>query len=298
MDATLRNRLINRLVAEIDDLPPQMRLAAKYIVDNARDFGLDPIRESAGKIGISTNSLVRLATKLGFESFEDLRAPFRSALLQHHDVGDTEGWITRLEKSGSPGAAQARAVKNELNVVGRSLRLLSVEKAEAVIEALTGARRAYVTATRASYALAYFFHYAGRMALPNLTLIPRHIGTPVDEMLAVGKGDVLFAITFQPYSAETIDALRFARKRGATVVLMSDSPLIAPGTEADIFLEVATQSTHFFGCFGGAMAVLECLLAHLVRAGGNEATERIAAYEALRDDYGAYWRKKLPRVVK
>ena len=296
MHPTLKTEITRRLIAEMDDLPPRLQLAAKYIVDHANAFGMDPIRVSADKIGVSANSLVRLAEHLGFDSFDELRAPFRTALIERYDADQGEGWVARLEREGEFGAAHARTVRNEIDIVMQSLRLMSADKAEAAVRLLMGARNAYVTATRASYALAYYFHYVGRMALPNLHLIPRHMGSAVDEMVAVDDQDVLLAITFPPYSADTINALRLARRNGARVILISDSELIAPAIEVDLFLKVSLQSQHHFSCFGGAMVVLESLIYHLVSQGGDEAQARIDRYESLREDFGAYWQAKLPRV--
>ncbi len=296
MSANEKAEICKRLLKDVDRLPPRLQLAAKYIIDNANDFGLDTIRISADKIGISANSLVRLANHLGFASFEELREPFRISLVEQYDRASGDGWIDRLSEAGDFGEFHARSVRNEIDIVKQSLRLLTIEKTETAVDMLMNARNAYVTATRASYALAYYFHYVGRMALPNLNLIPRHMGSPVDEMMSVGREDVLMAITFPPYSADTISALRLAKRNGTRVILISDSELIAPNIDADLFLKVSLNSLHHFSCFAGAMVVLESLLFHLVSRGGTGAQSRIAGYEAIREDFGAYWQTKLPKV--
>lgn len=81
MDPTLKVRTISRLKEELPALTPRLRTVAKYIVDHPADFGLDPIRETARKAGVSTYTLVRMSQQLGFDSFEDLRDPFRHALV-------------------------------------------------------------------------------------------------------------------------------------------------------------------------------------------------------------------------
>ena len=296
MGATLKSDIRRQLIAEVHNLSPRLQLVAKYIVDHENDFGMDPIRVSAEKIGVSANSLVRLANHLGFASFDELRQPFRTSLVERYDASTGEGWIDRMSETGRFGQAHARTIRNEIDIVMQSLRLLTAERADAAVSILMAARNVYVTATRASYALAYYFHYVGRMALPNLHLIPRHMGSPVDEMISVGKQDVLLAFTFPPYSADTINALRLAKRNGTKVILVSDSELIAPNIEVDLFLKVSMQSQHHFSCFAGAMAMLDSLLHHLVSQGGDEAQARIASYESLREDFGAYWQAKLPKV--
>ena len=73
--------------------------------------------------------------------------------------------------------------------------------------------------------------------------------------------------------------------------------LVAPQIDPDVVFPITTQSHHYFGCYGGAMAVLECLLGHLVALGGEEAQQRIADYEATREDSGAYYKAgRTPRI--
>lgn len=285
-------RLQAQLRDSIDDLPPRLGAVAKYILDHPVDFGLDPIRVSAEKIGVSANTLVRLAQHLGLDGFNDLRAPFRSALMTDRDDLTGEDWVRALENGGPASATQGRLVRNEMNIVARSLRRMDVGDIEKAVSLLTTSRNGFVTATRASYALAAFFHYVGRMAVPSLELIPRHMGCAVDELMEANAEDVLLAITFAPYSADTIQAIRFARKKGARIILVADSAVIAPGIEPDVFFQVETNSLYAFGSFCGAMAVLECLLGHLMDAGGVQAQKRLIDYEEAREVSGAYWRAR------
>ncbi len=292
-------QLADHLRRNIDDMPAQLQAAAKYIIDHPGDFGIDPIRVTADKIGVSSNVLVRLAQRMEFDSFDAFRQPFRTALVTDAEDRLGQNWLHQLGQGGANGAAQAEFAKNELNVVTRSLRLLDPDKIRAATQLIMGARHCFVTATRASHALAYYFHYAGRMAHPGLQLVPRHVGSAIDDLLGADVSDCLFAITVHPYSADTIQAIRFAQEQGLKVILLSDSDVIAPGLSPDVILTVSTRTLHHFSSFSGAMAVLECLLGHLVAAGGDTALEQAERHLKAREDTGAYWQpSKPPRIRK
>ncbi|EBA18300.1 Sugar isomerase (SIS) [Roseobacter sp. SK209-2-6] len=215
---------------------------------------MDPIRTTSRKIGVSPNSLVRLAQKLGFENFDAFSASFRDALVTEQRVEDA-------------------------------------------LALLKGAKATYVTAARASYALSSSFHYAGQMALPGLQLIPRHLGSAVDELVQAEPGACLLAVTLAPYSAETIISLRFAQQKGVKLIVICDSEVIAPGITPDVNFPVAVQSQHHFGCFTGAKTVLGVLLGHLILQCGEDARRRTGDYQAARGGTGAYWKARpLPRI--
>ena len=294
MDPTLKSKTISTLKASLPGLSPRLKTVAKYIVDHPADFGLDPIRETARKSGVSTYTLVRMAKQLDFDSFEDLREPFRHALVASTHTGDVPDWVSTLRATTSSGAAQAEAAANSIGVVHRSLERQTSDQMERVVALMLGARNTYLTAVRASYGLAYYFHYVGRMALPTLQLIPRHMNSAIDELNDAEPGDVLIAITFTPYSRETIEACKFATARGMKLIILSDSEIISSEFTAHENIIVSVVSTHHFGCYAGVVAVMEGLLAMLVEAGGEDAKQRIRNYEELRHNHDSYWgpRKK------
>ena len=289
MDPAERTKMLATLKTGFDDLSPRLSIVAKYIVDNPSDFGLDSIRETARKTGVSTYTLVRMAKHLGLHGFEELRAPFRTALVSGAELSDTMEWMETVEQFPETGAPQAKARRNTLAVVQRSLHQLDPATVKSVVDAMFEARNVYLTGVRASYGLAYYFHYVGRMALPTLQLIPRHMNSAVDELNDASDQDLLIAIGISPYSKETIQACRFAQSKGVKLIMISDSDQISPELTPSEVVTASTITTHFFACYSGVMAVLENILAMLVERGGQAAEERIESYKALRDDVEAYW---------
>lgn len=289
MDPTLKNRLLVHLKEAIPELPRGLRAVAKYIIDHPSDFGLDPIRETARKAGVSTYTLIRLAEKMGVNSYDELREPFRQSLVSAAVSVDQPLWIDGLREKGEAGRTQADAALNSMAIVQRSLELLDYERMQRVVTLLLGAKDVYLTAVRASYSMAFYLHYVGRMALPSLQLIPRHMASAIDDLHMAGEGDVMIAITLTPYSRETVEACQFAQRKGIKLVLISDSEIVSPEFSADETLLASVLSTHHFGCYTGMMAVIETLLAMLVEQGGEDAQKRITSYEELRKETNAYW---------
>lgn len=289
MDLSSKSTILAQLKAEITSLSPQMRTAAKYIIDRPTDFGLDPIRDTAQKAHVSTYTLVNISKYLGFAGFEALRHPFRQDLLKNRPSGETPTWSDDFRALGDLGQVYADTAENAQSVVAQSLASQNLAEFEAVTELLISAKKVYLTAMRSSYAMAYYFHYVGRMALPSLDLIPRHINSAIDDLSDAGAGDVLIAITVTPYSSETVKACEFARKKGMKLVVISDSEIVLPHLNPEHTLVASVQSTHNFGSFSGMMAVLEMLVSFLMHRGGKDAKDRINSYEKVRIENNAYW---------
>jgi DNA-binding MurR/RpiR family transcriptional regulator len=289
MDPTLKNRTLTSLKEKMPMLSPRLRIVAKYIVDHPSDFGLDSIRETARKSGVSTYTLVRAANNLGFDSYDQLREPFRHALVSSTGFSETSEWLTNLRQEGELGRVQADAAANTLAIIERTLHYQTTDQMQQVVDLLLSARTVYLTAVRASYSLAYYLQYVGRMALPTIQLIPRYKNSAIDDLNDADDDDVMIAITFTPYSRETIDACKFAVRRGVKLIVISDSNMISSEFQADFTLVASVISTHHFACFSSGMALIENLLALLVQQGGAPARDRIKSYEDLRNKNNAYW---------
>jgi DNA-binding MurR/RpiR family transcriptional regulator len=94
-----------RLTEEWDALTPEAQKAARYVLENPNDVGVSTVREIAEAANVKPNTFVRMARQVGFEGYEDFRAPFREAIRQgggqlsrpgalaagHPQVGDLGG---------------------------------------------------------------------------------------------------------------------------------------------------------------------------------------------------------------
>lgn len=290
MDPTLKARITSQLLQGMPSFSKALSKAAKYVLDHPAEFGVHSIRETAARIGVSTNTLVRLSAVLGLGSFDDLRAPFREALLVSDVATEDVAWLRRLSRKKGLAGRQAEASASAIGSVSKSLRDLESETLERVVTRFFDARQIFVVGVRASYAPAYYFHYVARMALPNMSLIPRQMNPAIDDLAFAEPSDLLFAITAYPYSLDTIRTCAFAREKKMGLVLLSDSRVSTPDLQPDDTLVASTVSTHHFTSFIGMMAVLETLIAALVTHGGAAAKARIADYENLRERTDAYWR--------
>ena len=121
MDPTLKTKTTAALKEGILKFSPQMKTAAKYVIDYPSDFGLDSIRETARKARVSTYTLVNMAKTLGFESFEAFRQPYRHALVAAAAHERDPDWIASVRAQSEFGQIYADASKNALSIVTHSL---------------------------------------------------------------------------------------------------------------------------------------------------------------------------------
>ena len=292
--------LSKRIAETFPRLSPQLQRAARHVLDRPDDVALMSMRGLAASAGVHPSTMVRLARAFDFASYNQLREPFR----QHLRISPA-GYLARARDlqargaEGEPAALLWDLLSADLANLRVSFEANGVEKFAAAAETLSGAERIYVAGLRSSYPVAFFFHYVYRMFRSNAVLLEGHAGTFADGLRALTSGDVMLAISVEPYTVETVKAVEYAKGQGAAVVVLTDS-LVSPLAEsADHVLIVNNETPSFFHSVAPAIAVAEALIVLMVAEGGPLALESIEKSEGQLANFDAYWRrrtvKKRPR---
>lgn len=283
--------LLGRLAAAIDEMSPQLRKAAAYVLDHPSDVGLASVRELADAAGVKPNTLVRMARDIGLNGFEDFRRPFRDQLRAGHTFTNRASWLQDLAAGGELGGVYAAIAGTALENIEKMFAGVAAEELKRVADRIVAARRTYVVGVGANYPLAQQFAYLVGMALDDIAVVPREGNVPVDAVVRAGQEDVLVAITFAPYRAEVVEATAVARGQGAAIVAITDSHGSPIASGADHVFLTPSAGPQFFPSTLAAAALLETLASFIVADAPPEVVRAIDRFHQRRYDFGVYWKE-------
>lgn len=251
-----------RLAAISDDLPKRLRQCADYIAANTDRIAVSTVAELAAGADVPPSALMRFCQILGFSGFSGMQKLFREAY--------TPGWpdySTRLKNlkdngSGSPSALLAEFVEAgrlSLESLAKSVDEAALAQAVAV---LARAETVHVVGFRRAFPVASYLTYVfEKMSVPSML----HDGVgKLDHRFALRPGDAVLAITFAPYSEETLILAGDARDRGLPVVALTDRLTSPLARHCDAILTVPEVD---FGAFRSLSATIALALALAVAVG-------------------------------
>ncbi len=277
------------LLAEFDQLPAQLQLCARYLIDHPHEVGLQSMRTLAASAEVHPNSFVRLARHLGFDGYDALRERFRDFV--RAGIGsspDRVNWLRELDRKGGSAAVFGSMAEACLDNVEKMFAQQSVKELERAVDWMIDARRVYVLGLGLAYPLAYNFWYVARMGFDHFILSPRHGSLPSDDLIRMDEHDCLLALTFQPYRRDTLAAVQQAKEKGARIIGVTDSSAATLCREADLGLVAPTHTPQFFQSNAAVAALLETLCALLVVRGGDAASAAVEAFHAARWEENVY----------
>ncbi|WP_417821410.1 MurR/RpiR family transcriptional regulator [Terasakiella sp.] len=282
------DELLKRINESYQNMSPQVQLAARYVIDNAEDVALVSMRQLAKEANVHPTTMVRLGQFLGFEGFNDMRD-----LFQHRLRLSPEDYVGRARglqrQAGHAFELIEEIEETSKKNIHRTLHGIGADVLDETADFLLSAKRIYVMGMRISFPVAFAFYYAYSMFRANAHLIDGKAGIAADTLRDIGPEDVLFAISNAPFSRETVQAAQYARKKGATIVAISDteiSPIVGPG---DRNLMIRNVSPTFFPSASASIALVESLIAIMISKGGEELVETVAQSKEQLDQFDAYW---------
>jgi DNA-binding MurR/RpiR family transcriptional regulator len=279
-----------RLETAYPGLSPQLRHAARYVLDRPDDVALHSMRHLASIAGVHPSTMVRLARAMDFPGYVDFREPFRQRLR-----GAGAGYLDRVRHLQARGRDTDAAaligdmLTADLGNLGQSFADIGVDRLSECVAEMSAARRVYVVGLRSCYPVAFFFHYGWSMFEDKTVLLDGRGGTFADELRAIGEGDAMLAISFTPYTREVVRAVSHAKDRGARIIAITDSAVSPLARRADWPLIVSTDSPSFFHSVVPALAVVQSMIALLAARGGTAALDSLAASVDQLDSFRAYW---------
>lgn len=232
------------------------KVVADYILNNYQEVSYITIDHMALKIGVSTSSIMRCAHSLGFSGFSDMQNSLRNTLKIHMDPP-----YSQLVKGElSEDKLFNKVLENDIQNIQKTAKNISQEMLQNGVDLILNARKVYVVGFRGAFPLAFYLTNGLQRITGKTELLYFGLGDLVENIVTIGKEDLLVAITFPRYSKDVIRICDYASSKNCKVVSITDSyqsPLVP---YSDILLPCEYSGTVFKNSLVAPMTVINYLL--------------------------------------
>ena len=271
-------------------LSGKLQLAADYVAENPIDVATRSLRAVASTSGVSPATFSRLARALGYKDYEAMREDGRAAMGRRMESFSERAHALRAGKHRPEGRVylqrQASACIANIETLNRDI---SNVRLEAAVTALHESRPVLLVGSQGSSGIVDYFSYLAHWFSPNWYVAGRN-GTALAATLArLGPGDAMLAVSKAPYARRTVSALRAAKAKDVTTLVITDSHASPTLEFADHPFIVPTESPQFFSSYAATLVLIETIVTMLLARAGPEAEDLIRDAENQVRDLGETW---------
>ncbi|PHR23890.1 MAG: hypothetical protein COA36_16445 [Desulfotalea sp.] len=256
----------------------------KSMIDFPDETAAKSISELAEEHGLHISSITRLAQKLGFQGFHDLKGLFRSNLKKQRSYyTDQVKHLLQQDQKIIHGNTSIlnQVVKDEWGNVLQMLDKVDDKTLSTVTNLIKNAGQVMVLGLRGCYPVAYYLSFYLGMILDRVSLAGQSGHTLGEDLSRLKKDSLLIAISAPPYTKETIDACRICLKHEVKLVVITDNISSPLATGTNNVLLAPIQGKYFFSPIAAMMICVETLLAELVLQLGEKALTRLKRTETI-----------------
>jgi DNA-binding MurR/RpiR family transcriptional regulator len=278
--------LSNQIVETFAGMSPQLRAAARYVLDRPRDVALLSMREQARQAGVQPATMTRLAQRLGLDGYDAVRAIYAEALRSEAlGFAGKAGVQVAHQKLKGERALAAEMIRSVSGQIADIAEADSLGRLVAASELLAAARRVFCLGLRSSHSIAWHVHYVLSLLGDRTVLLDAIAGVGADPIRAATPKDALLVASVLPYTRAAVDLTRYVASRRVPIVAITDSAVSPIAQVARHAILIATESPSFFHTMAPAFVVAEILAALVAGRSGEDATfalrrteEQLAAF--------------------
>lgn len=259
---------------------------ANYILENY-DKAAFLTASKLGKLSeVSESTVVRFASELGYDGYPSmqraLQEMIRSRLTSTQRIQAAGDLFDR--RSILPAVVQSDIEK---------LRLMASEANQSefdrVVDQLLSCRHIYILGVRSSSFVAGYLNFYMHLLTENVTLVQSNAaGEIFEQMLRIGPEDVMVAISFPRYSRVTLNTVKFAQDRGASIIAITDNELSPVYQMADAALLAPCEMISFVDSMVAPLSLINALLIAIGVRQGTNAAKTFAELEDIWNAYGVF----------
>lgn len=282
----MNNNILSLIRAGMGSMSKGQKRISEYILlhyEKAAYMTASKLGEAAG---VSESTVVRFASELGFEGYPEflyaLRESVRSMLTSVQRIEMTDEMI------GDDDVLE-RTLSADMARIKSTIECNKTEDFDKTLDTIVGARKIYIAGAGTSSMLADMLSH-------NLTLVFDKVvhvdssseSTVLEQLLRIGEGDVLIAITFPRYSKRIVKGVSFAKNHGAEIIGITDgmgSPIVRL---SDRLLFAKSDMASFVDSLVAPLSLINALIVGISRKKKDELAETFAKLESVWDEYDIY----------
>ena len=198
------------------------KLIANYILQSYDKAAFMTASRLGKTVEVSESTVVRFAVELGYEGYPEMQKTLQE--LVRNKLTSVQRIEVASDQFGNQDVVSS-VLQRDANAIRMTSDALDRGQMARAVEAILAARHIYIVGVRSSAALANYLNFYFRNIFDNVRLVSSTATSEMfEQLLRVGKEDVVIGISLPRYSSRTVKLLQYAHDSGATVVTIRTSP--------------------------------------------------------------------------
>lgn len=263
----------------------QKRIAA-FILSSYDKAAFMTANKLGKKVDVSESTVVRFAAELGFDGYPSMQKALQELVRNRLTSVQRLGAINDRLGNQDVVSMVLHSDQESIRMTGEALDRQVLHQA---VQAILHARDIYIVGVRSSAAIALYMSHYFRNIFDHVKLVSSSATSEmIEQMLHIGKEDVVIGISLPRYSSRTVKLLQFAKDSGASVTVITDSTDAPTAKYADYTLVAKSDMVSVVDSLVAPMSLVNALIVAISREKEQEMSPIFENLEKIWEEYEVY----------
>lgn len=283
--------LLVRLNKNYKTLSKGQKQLAAYITENYDRAAFITASKMGRIVGVSESTVVRFAYALGYDGYPELQKSLQE-LIRNKLTS-----VQRIQLTGDlqPNDVLRSVLKSDVSNIRATIDSIDNASFNAAINALLEAKKVYIVGLMSAAPLAQFLAYYLGFVMDNVVMVSGAMGNIYEDLFRISSEDVCIGISFPRYSNRTIDALDFARGKGATIIAITDSVSSPIAEKAEHALIARSDMAGFADSLVAPLSLINAIIVACSLRRREQVSNTLSQLEGIWGSHGVYVTKERGR---
>lgn len=271
----MKKAILSSLEENYSTYSKSFKKIVDFIKHNQSVISFISINELAKETQTSPATITRFSKNLGFKGYPEFQRVFQKDVeISTSQMKEFRQEISSVDRESVLG----EIIETNIELLEEMDITMLDSQLDKAIEMIRSSRKLYILGARGSYALAHYLYFMLKELREDVELLISGASDFTDKLLYSTNKDLLFTISFHPYTNFTCQVTEFFKEQGNTVITMTDKEDSLLGNMSD--LVITTKNGGKAYTFVPGIVILNALL---LKYGSFDKEESIKKLDKLKD---------------
>ncbi len=273
----------DRLQQRFSSLTKAQKRVARQILDSYEDYIFVSIDEAAHGLGVHKSTLVRLAQRLGYEGYSELRNDLQELYRQEISPGRKLGkTLTEIHRRN----VFQQVVETEIAYLREAVKMVRPGDLRQAADLILKAKRVFICGRGPQAPLAEILAFRLRRFYFDVHVIAEEGRAILEKLQLLTPHDVLILYSFIAVPKEHLMAITLAKEAGCPVILFTDTVAKDIVHGVDVLLAARRGPATIYHTDIVPTAIQTALVLQIAKLRAPDVLERLERLQDLRRRFG------------
>lgn len=259
---------------------------ANYILESYDKAAFMTASKLGRTVDVSESTVVRFASELGYDGYPSMQRSLQKMI--RNRLTSVQRIEVSYDRIGDQDVLTS-VLQSDMEKIRLTLEEVDRQSFDSAVDTIVKAHKIYIIGVRSAASIATFLHFYFNLIFDNVVMVSAASASDVFEnLINVGKDDVVIGVSFPRYSSRTVHAMRFAKDQGATTIAITDSEVSPLANYSTLTLKARSDMASFVDSLVAPLSLVNALLVAISRKKDQEMANTFQKLEKIWDEYGVY----------